>query len=351
MGPTTFIVTRFGIIRSHEEFIEALKRKPLDGDDERHIQEACDLCEKMSMQVGSQADVKYRNRTIRDVFIRGVESAYLDIVDLDVALGRFHSKEEDLHRRSVAFIGEAPREEFFEGMDPIGREIRADGQKYTVIGVAKKLGSSFGQNRDNFVVIPYQTFVKGFGDQRGNLTYVIKAVSVPALTEAQDQVRLVLRARRHVPPAQPDDFSILTADNILEVVNQTTRLFRLTLVGVSSISLVVGGIVVMNIMMVSVTERTREIGIRKSVGARKQHILLQFLFEALMTTLGGGLIGIVAGFLIARSLVGLVDMQIEPSIVAIFAGLAISIGTGVIFGIYPAMKAARLDPIKALSFE
>jgi len=351
LGPTTFIVTRFGIIRSDEEFREAMKRKPLDSRDARFVEDGCELCETMSMQVGSRADVKYRNQTLNRVYTRGAEASYLNIVDIEVAQGRFHSIEDDLYRRQVAFIGEAVREEFFEGVDPIGKEIRVGGHKYTVIGIAKKQGSSFGQNRDGFVIMPYSSFVKNFGDQRGNLTYVVKAASVEQLTEAQDEVRLVLRSRRQVPPNKPDDFAVLTANDILNVLNQATKLFRLTLVGVSSISLVVGGIVVMNIMMVSVTERTREIGIRKSVGAKRRHILLQFLFEALMTTLGGGLIGIVAGFLIARSLVGLMDMEIQPSMVAIFAGLAISTGTGVIFGIYPAMKASRLDPIKALSYE
>jgi putative ABC transport system permease protein len=183
------------------------------------------------------------------------------------------------------------------------------------------------------------------------MNITIKARSVEELDEAMDQVRMILRAKRHVPYDKPDDFSLITADNILEALNAFTRMFRLTLVGISSISLVVGGIVVMNIMMVSVTERTREIGIRKSVGAKQKHILVQFLFEALMTTFSGGVVGIVLGFLIARFLVGLIDMEISPSTFAIVAGLFISVGTGVIFGIYPAMKAARMDPIKALSYE
>lgn len=162
---------------------------------------------------------------------------------------------------------------------------------------------------------------------------------------------MVLRAARHVPFDKEDDFDMMTADQILDMLNSFTRLFRFALIGISSIALVVGGIVVMNIMMVSVTERTREIGIRKAVGARQRHILLQFLFEALMVTLSGGLIGIIIGFFAARGLVGLMDMTISPSVPAIIAGLLVSTGTGVIFGIYPAMKAARLDPIKALSYE
>jgi putative ABC transport system permease protein len=295
--------------------------------------------------------VKYREKALRNVPVRASSSDFIDIIDMEVAQGRFYSHEDDFHRRQVVFIGDFIREELFEGLDPIGKDIRIGGKKYEVIGVAKKRGSTFGQNDDNFVMIPFSAFVRQFGDPGRSLRFIIKAVSVEQLNNAMDQVRMILRSKRHVPFDKPDDFSLITADNILETLNTFTRMFRLTLVGISSISLVVGGIVVMNIMMVSVTERTREIGIRKSVGAKQKHILVQFLFEALMTTSSGGIVGIVLGFVIAKSLVSMIDMEISPSAFAIMAGLFISTGTGVIFGIYPAMKAARLDPVKALSYE
>jgi putative ABC transport system permease protein len=352
LGPATFIVTTMGgVVTSEEQWLEMLKRKRLRLDDIRYLEEGCDLCEKISPRAYTRAHVKYGNKGLRRVLISGSTSSLIDIVDIEVAQGRFHSQEEDLHRRKVAFIGDQIRETFFEGLDPLGKTIRINGRRYTVIGVAKKQGSMFGQNRDNFILIPFSTYLKQFGEPRKNLNFTIKARSVEELDEAMDQVRMILRAKRHVPFNKPDDFSILTADNILETLNAVTRIFRLALIGISSIALVVGGIVVMNIMMVSVTERTREIGIRKSVGAKQKHILLQFLFEALMTTFSGGAVGIVLGFLIAKTLVGLIDMEIAPSAFAILAGLFISTGTGVIFGIYPAMKAARLDPIKALSYE
>jgi len=251
----------------------------------------------------------------------------------------------------VVFIGDVIREELFPGVDPLGKDIRIGGKKYTVVGVAKKIGAVFGNNHDNFVLIPFTSYMKQFGEPGDQFNLMIKAYSVEVLDETMDNVRLILRSQRHVPYNKPDDFAIITADNVLDMVNSFTKMFRYGLVGISSISLVVGGIVVMNIMMVSVTERTREIGIRKSVGAKKSHIMVQFLFEALLTTMIGGIIGIVLGFLIAKSLVGMLNMEISPSIVAIIAGLSISTGTGLIFGIYPAMKAARLDPIKALSYE
>lgn len=351
LGPSTFVVQRIGIITSEEMFLEKIKRKPIDYEAAELIQQNCDLIDKMSVRAYNRANVKYKSTSLRNVLVGASTANYLDIVDVEVAQGRYHSDEDDLHSRSVCFIGEEMRKTFFEGVDPLGKEIKIDGNKFTVIGVAKAMGSSFGQNRDNFAMVPLKSYTKLFGFPRRGLSLVIKARSTEQLPDAMDQVRGVLRAQRHVPYNKDDDFDMLTAESILELLNSITRVLRFGLVGVSSISVVVGGIVVMNIMMVSVTERTREIGIRKSIGAKQSHLLLQFLFESLILTLTGGIFGIIAGFIIARSLVQMIDMTIEPSTLAIIAGLSISIGIGVIFGIYPAMKAARLDPIKALSYE
>ncbi len=351
LGPSTFVVQRIAIITSEEMFWEKIKRKPLDFESVELIEKSCDLCEKVSPQAFQGTRIKYGDQSLRDIFVRGATCSYIDIVDLEVAQGRFHSYEDDLYRRPVVFIGDMIRETFFQGLDPIGKELKVGANRYTVIGVAKKRGSMFGQSQDDFVIMPLSVFSKQFGFPRRGLSLVIKARSVEVLDDAMDQVRAVLRAQRHVPFDAPDDFDIVTADSILELLNSLTKIFRMGLVGISSISVVVGGIVVMNIMMVSVTERTREIGIRKSVGARRRHILTQFLFEALALTLSGGLVGIVLGYIIAETLVGMLDMQITPSALAIIAGMSISTGTGLIFGIYPALKAARMDPIKALSYE
>lgn len=351
LGPTTFIIQRMGMITSHDQWIEAMKRKPLSLDIPEMIAEGCDLCETVSSQSGTGARIKFRDQSLRDVSITGTTSNHIGIVDFEVAQGRYHSADDDHYRRRVAFIGDQVKERLFGNLDPIGKQIRIDGTKYEVIGVAKKQGSLFGENEDEFVIIPFSVHIRQFGRPEYRLAYFVKAVSIERLDDAIDQVRMVLRADRHVPPDKPDDFGILTADNILAMLNSVTRVFRMGLVGVSSISVVVGGIVVMNIMMVAVTERTREIGIRKSVGARRRHILLQFLFESLITTMSGGIVGIVIGYLAAEGLVGLINMDISPSVLAIVVGLTISTSIGLIFGIYPAMKAARLDPIKALSYE
>lgn len=351
LGPATFVVERIGTAMSHDEFMEKLKRKPLTTKSVELLEKGCSLCEYVAPRVGRGGKVKYGNQSLKNVYINGRTSNNIFIVDIEAAQGRYHSGEDDLYRRPTAYIGDQIRETLFSGVDPLGKEIYIDSKRYTVIGVAKKQGSTFNENQDNFVVIPFSTFVAQYGPPDDGLGIAVKALSVPQLPEAMDQARMVLRAQRHVPFNKPDDFDLLTADNILELLNSFTRIIRWGLVGISSISLVVGGIVVMNIMMVSVTERTREIGIRKSLGAKQQHILAQFMFESVLVTLSGGIIGIVLGFLIARWLVGMIGMNVQPSALAIIAGLSISSGVGLFFGIYPAMKAARLDPVKALSYE
>ena len=351
LGPATFVVQRIGIVTSDEMFWEKIKRKPIDYKAVDLIRESCNLVDKVCPRAYQSATIKYGSDALDNVTVVGSEANYIDIVDLEVVEGRFQTYEDDLYRRPVVFVGDQIRETFFPSVDPVGKQIKVGGKKYTIIGVSKKRGSTFGNNEDNFVIVPLSVFSKQFGFPRRGLSMVIKARSVEVLDPAMDQVRVVLRAQRHVPFDKDDDFDILTADVILDLLNSITRIFRLGLIGISSISLVVGGIVVMNIMMVSVTERTREIGIRKSIGAKQKHILLQFLFESLVLTLSGELVGIVAGYMIAKVLVGMINMEIEPSMLAIIAGLSISTGTGLIFGIYPAMKAARLDPIKALSYE
>jgi putative ABC transport system permease protein len=350
-GPNTFIIARIGMAMSEEEFHEKIKRKPFDLKSVELIEKGCPLVDKISPRANTQEKVKYKDQALRNVLISGMTSAAYDIIDSKLTLGRYPTADDDRARRTVAYIGDKIREEFFEGLDPIGKEITIAGTKYTVIGVAEKSASPFGNDQGSYVFIPMSTFTAQFGTPRRGLMFAVKAVSVEELPNAMDQVRMVLRAQRQVPFDKPDDFDMLTADNILDVINSFTRILRLSLIGISSISLVVGGIVVMNIMMVSVTERTREIGIRKSLGARQKHILLQFLFESLLVTMSGGIIGIVIGFILAKMLMGWIDMDISPSMSAILMGIGISSGVGLFFGIYPAMKAARLDPVKALSYE
>ncbi len=351
LGPSTFIVTKFGIIMSEEAFLEALKRKPLKYEYVEAVKKGCDLCTEVAADVDTRAEVKYREKKMSNVHLEGGSANLLNIIDIQLDQGRFFSEEEDHSRRRVAFIGSALQEELFPGLDPIGKTIKINNTKFEIIGIAKKRGSTFNDNADAIAIIPYNTFTKYFGDSRRSTDIVIKAASVEMVQPAMDQVRVVLRAMRHVPYDKEDDFGIVTADAIMAALNDITKYLRMGLVGISSIALIVGGIIIMNIMMVSVTERTREIGIRKSIGARQKDVLIQFMYESLILSMTGGVIGIAIGVILGKVLISLMNFNMTPSLSAIMIGLAISTGVGLFFGIYPAMKAARLMPVKALSYE
>lgn len=351
LGPSTFIVTRFGLIMGHDAFMEALKRKPIKYEYLEAIEKGCQDCEKVAVRSYSQGEAKYGNKKLRHVLIAGGTANLIDIVDFEIGQGRFHTPEEDRTRSRVAFIGTTVAEELYPGMDPIGKSIKLNGANYQVIGIAKKQGSSLNEDADKVVFVPYSVSIRDIGDFWGSTDIFVKAVSVEKLSEAMDQTRVVLRSIRHVPYDKEDDFGILTADAVMAVFNDITKYIRMGLIGISSIALIVGGIIIMNIMMVSVTERTREIGIRKSIGANQKNILLQFLFESLVLSLSGGIIGITIGVVLGKVLINLIKMNMTPSLFAIAVGLIISTGTGLFFGIYPAMKAARLQPVKALSYE
>ncbi len=351
LGPATFVITKFGIITSEEEFFKALKRKDLSLEDKRALEKGCPDCEEIAARAFRRSKVKRGNKGLRRVLTAGATHNLIEIVDFEVGEGRSFTAEEYDRNSRVVFIGPTIVEEVFEGQDPIGKTMKVQGRKFTVIGVAKERGSFLGNNQDNFIMIPLSTYSKIFGRPRRNLDILVKSSTVEGIDETQDQARSILRARRGVKYNDEDDFAILTADNILSFFNNITRAARIALIGISSISIVVGGIVIMNIMMVSVTERTREIGIRKSIGARRKNIMVQFLFEALILSLGGGIIGTALGIAIAAILGSQISLPVTPSLFAIVAGLSISTGVGVFFGMYPAMKASRLDPIDALSFE
>ncbi|MCP4566408.1 MAG: FtsX-like permease family protein [FCB group bacterium] len=351
LGPATFIVTKFGIITSEEDYFKALKRKDLSIRDMDAVAEGCPDCLEVSGRTYSRSSIKRGNQGLRRVPIGGSPANFIDVIDFEVAEGRYFTQAEYEHKNQVAFVGPTIVEELCDGVDPIGRTIKIKGRKFTIVGVAKKRGSMLGNNQDNFAFIPLTTHIKLFGKPRHNFNLAIKSNTIEGIEDTMDQARVILRARRGVDYKEEDDFDILTAENILGFVENTTRMVRVALVGISSIALVVGGIVIMNIMMVSVTERTREIGIRKSIGARRKNVLTQFLFEALILSMGGGMIGTALGIVIAIILGGQISLPVEPSLFAISAGLSISTGVGVFFGLYPAVKASNMNPIEALRFE
>jgi putative ABC transport system permease protein len=239
----------------------------------------------------------------------------------------------------------------FPGTDPIGKEIRIEGELYTVVGVGKKQGKTLGQSLDNYTLIPITAYLKQFGSHSA-LRISGKANGVGTQLEtAQDEARSILRARRHDAPGKPDSFAVETNASFLSIWSNLTGTFFLAMIGIAAISLVVGGIVIMNIMLVSVTERTREIGIRKALGARRQDVLMQFLIESATMALMGGILGVLFGISIAKGVTALIGMPSEIKLWAVGAGLLVSASVGVFFGVYPARRAATLDPIAALRFE
>ncbi|MBN1212209.1 MAG: ABC transporter permease [candidate division Zixibacteria bacterium] len=352
MGSNTFYVSRFGFNLDWNQYQQMLKRKKLTRGLIPIIEAGCPDCDEVGAEAYESDHVKYGSRRMRYVEIRGETPNLLSMRNLDITEGRYFNWEDDHRRRQVAFIGQTVKERLFRGEDPLGRKIKVGGQEFTIVGVAEKLDGPLVQGMDEFVAIPLATHQKLYRQPGNPVNLIISAVSLERRQQAIDQVRVILRSARQVPYEADDDFNIFTPDAILSFINDVTRAYRIIMISLPLLSIIIGGIVIMNIMMISVTERTREIGIRKSIGARKNYILVQFLYESLILSLLGGLCGIGLGYTIGRYiLTSLLEINISPTWLAITLGFGISTSVGLFFGIYPAMKAARLDPIKALSYE
>jgi putative ABC transport system permease protein len=352
MGPNTFMVSRIGFAVDMKQYLERLKRKKLN----RHLidplREGCPDCEDIGAEGYASDHLKYGAQGMSWVQVTGETPNMLAIREKDVVEGRYFSWEDDHRRAKVAFIGGKVKDKLFPNEDPIGKRIRVGPNEFTVIGVAESVGGLFGDEADEFVSIPLATHQSLYPKPGNPVNLVIRAASMESRERAMDQVRVVLRTIRRVDYEKPDDFEIFTPDAILSFINNITRAFRVLVVSLPLLSIVIGGIVIMNIMMISVTERTREIGIRKSIGARRRHVLLQFLYESLILSLVGGLLGATFGILLGRTvLTSLLDIHVSATALGLILGLGISTGVGLFFGIYPAWKASRLDPIKALSYE
>ena len=270
--------------------------------------------------------------------------------DIEPAEGRFISDLEDQQRAMVAVIGNDLKDQFFANANPIGKSIIVEGRPFEVIGVAKTKGSVFGNSRDNFLMIPAESYFKIYGPRSG-IGYDLKAADQTVLQQAQDEVRVLLRAYRHLHPKDDDTFGMVSSDSLVNTWNQLTGAIAATAVGVVSVFMVVGGVVIMNIMLAVVTERTREIGIRKSVGARRSDILNQFLVESSMLSATGGVIGILIAWGISILVKALTPVPMHIPISAVIVGVTLSAAVGLFFGIYPARRAAGLDPIEALRME
>ena len=351
LNPDVFVVTQFGIITSREEFIEALKRKRITLDDAAAVERLCAGCAEIGVINNTSQTVKRGAERLPDVQITGGTANVAGLMNLDLEAGRFYTDIEVRHAAPVAVIGADVREELFGRLDPLGRLVWIEGTPYKIVGLLRKQGSVLGESQDKRVDLPLDAFRRQFGLRRSVALFIRPRDGMAGLEATQDEVRTILRARRDTPFKAKDPFGIVTAGAIGDVWKQISAGAFALVTFISGISLVVGGIVIANIMLVSVIERTREIGIRRALGARKRDILLQFLTEAVLLSLAGGLVGVLVGFGIAKGLSTAFPLPTRVTPGLIFAGLLMSVLTGLLAGVFPARKAAQLPPIEALRYE
>ncbi len=335
---------------------EERQRKDLSFEDAQAIQEECSYVKavvaSLVVDVFTDIPIKYQNRVSRDSFILGMNEKQPEVMSVYLPeRGRFFTESEVIHRTKVCVLGYDMAENLFPHENPLGKDIRIGPEKFKVIGVLKKRGSFFGQSQDNFVGIPITTLMKHYPYDRSQWQFVATPIKHEYLEDAIEQIINLLRSRRKVPFGKPNDFAVYTQDTIVDLYNQLTGAAYLVMIVISSIGLLVGGIGVMNIMLVSVKERTREIGIRKAIGARSEDILKQFLIEAVFLTATGGLIGILIGFGIAQLVKAATPLPASVTGWSVILGFAVSVSVGIFFGIFPARKAANLDPIVSLRYE
>ncbi len=349
-GSNVFYVDKYGFITSQEEFEAVRDRPDITLDDADAMREGVAHASLVIAQGNDQVVARFKNKVMKGVTLRGRSAGFERVDDYSIGAGRFYTDFDDQRRRPVVVLGPEVVDDLFGNFDPIGREIRLGSDTYEVIGVTVAKGKLLGQSQDRFAAIPMRTFAKN-RMERGSIDVSVKSIDQASMPIAQQEVRNVLRARRHLRPGQQDNFGITTSENVMQLYSTLTGGIYVVTIGVAAISLIVGGIVIMNIMLVSVTERTREIGIRKAMGATRRAVLMQFLVESITLSLSGGIIGILAGVSLALLAAVVSPLPAAVSIPSIVAGLLMSAGIGVFFGSYPAWRASRLDPIEALRYE
>ncbi len=356
LGTTTLYVQKQGLVMSHDDWLKTRGRKNLTIADAYAVRDNCPSVERVAPMLESMSTAKYLKQEVLGSEILGTTPDYQFIANHELTDGRPMSTVDLEHSRNVAIIGWTLVDKLFGAQDPMGKEIIVQGNRFEVIGTIAKKGSFLGNDQDNIVVIPISTFQKIFtGRVRsrggGSVTIAVQPLDADHVEAAKDEITELLRRRRRVPPSRPDDFGIVTADQLMDIFKKITAGVFGLMIGVTLLSLLVGGIGIMNIMLVSVSERIKEIGIRKAIGARKRDIMQQFIIEAVTLSSVGGVIGMVLGFVMA----GVISLTIKlPSTVSwwsVLLGFGFSAAVGIFFGWYPARRAAEMDPIEALRYE
>ncbi len=348
LGANVFVVDRFGIITSEDAFVKAQKRPLLTMEEFTRLRENMRTANAIAAIEGAEMDVRSGNELLENTNVQGVTPNYPEVRNLNLASGRLLTEADELHRSPVCYIGADVAKKFFSNVDPIGKTIRVGAHSYEVIGVAAAIGTAFGQSQDNYMLIPLGTYYKEWHTQRGSLTLFVQARNAEMMSASEDEARMLLRAGRHLRWAADDNFGILGSDSIMALWKDLTGNLFAVAVGLTAVFLVVGGIVIMNIMLASVTERTREIGLRRALGARKKHIVLQFVTESAVLASVGGLIGILFAYGVVALGRASTSIPMQTPMNAVILSLSVSTAVGLFFGIYPAMRAAKLDPIEAL---
>jgi len=333
------------------EYVEFQKRKDVTYDDYKAVLAQCRSCVSVGAERTTTGKVVHETQSTTDTTIRGWTWTMPPISNLNIALGRSFTETEDTHSAHVAIVGSDIVDNVLGPGDPLGKEIRVDGAPYTVIGVGESQGKMFGQSMDNWVAIPLSNFLEAYGEHQ-SLTIYVDAGGGGAVMEAvEDELRTIMRVRRHLAPNVADAFSIDSSATFQNLLEQILNNFGAVVAAIAAVALVISGIVIMNIMLVSVTERTREIGVRKALGARRRDILLQFLIESAVIALLGGVIGVILGIVGAKLITLMVAFPSVVVLWSVLVALFVSTAVGLFFGIYPAHKASALDPIAALRAE
>jgi putative ABC transport system permease protein len=351
LAPDVYVITKFGIIRSREEFLDALKRPDFTPRDVSRLEATLTRAEGLAADVTGRSPVKYRDKRLADTPVHGSTANYAEMLGKDIELGRWFADADDLASRAVAVIGWDVKDELFPLQDPIGRTFTIDSVPFRIIGVVAQQGNVLGQTEDNHVYVPMSTFRKTWGTRR-SIDMLIKASGgVPGVDASVDEVRAVLRALRHTSFRAPDPFGVVTAESLQDLWRQiSAAAFILTFL-IAGVSLGVGGIVIMNIMLVGVVERTREIGVRLALGARKRDIRRQFLLEAAFLSSAGGVLGVLIGALVPLIVRWKFEFpaQLTPGIAVM--GLLLATIVGLVAGYWPARNASNLPVVDALRDE